>query len=124
VVVEGNDLQVNEASRSAAVALYTTEITIALHKAAKESDMLPCFVCNRMRSNNPENHASLKTIGEVQTCLLCDRNYCKKHSGTEEGVCEINHRSYYKNHPELRDTVCFPSTAAMKLATCESGSDC
>jgi hypothetical protein len=121
VVVEANDLRVNEASRSAAVALDTTEL--ALHKAAKESDMLPCFVCNRMQSGNPK-HASLKTIGDVQTCLLCDRNYCKKHSGTEEGVCEINHRSYYKNHPELRDTVCFPSVAAMKLATCESGSDC
>jgi hypothetical protein len=125
VVVEANDLRVKEALRpAAAVALDTTKITTALYKAAKESDMLPCHVCNRMQSDNPEKHANLKTIGDVQTCLLCDRNYCKKHSGTEERVCEINHRSYYKKHPKLRDTVCFPSVAAMKLATYESGSDC
>jgi hypothetical protein len=77
-----------------------------------------------MRTRNPKKHGNLKTIGDTQPCLLCDRNYCKIHSGTEEGVCEIDHVSYYNNHPELRDSVCFPDIAAMRLATYESGSDC
>ena len=122
VVVEANDLRANEPSRSAAVALDATYIiTVALHKAAKESDMLPCHVCESMRSGNPKKHANLRTIGDVQHCLLCNRNYCTKHSGKEESVCEIRHETYYKNH---RHTVCFPTVAAMKLATHESGSDC
>lgn len=77
-----------------------------------------------MKQRNPKKHGSLNTTGDVQICLLCDRSYCKDHSGAEKGVCEINHESYYRNHPDLRDTVCFPSMAAMKLATYESGSDC
>jgi hypothetical protein len=35
----------------------------------------------------------------TQICLLCDRAFCVDHKGKEEGVCEINHETYYRNHP-------------------------
>jgi len=31
-------------------------------------------------------------------CLLCARPFCETHRGKEDGVCEINHRTYFKNH--------------------------
>lgn len=34
-----------------------------------------------------------------QLCLLCNRAFCVDHKGKHEGVCEINHETYYRNHP-------------------------
>ena len=34
-----------------------------------------------------------------QLCLLCNRAFCVDHKGKEDGVCEINHETYYRNHP-------------------------
>jgi hypothetical protein len=34
-----------------------------------------------------------------QLCHLCDQAFCINHKRKEEGVCEINHETYYKNHP-------------------------
>ena len=36
-----------------------------------------------------------------QKCLLCNRNFCEKHKGTDEGVCEVNHGTYYQRHHRL-----------------------
>jgi len=37
-------------------------------------------------------------VGGVALCLLCDRLYCERHKGKEDGVCEINHMTYYRAH--------------------------
>jgi len=46
----------------------------------------------------------MQTVSGVQqTCLLCKRDYCEKHSaadgGLKSGVCEINHETYCRRHP-------------------------
>ncbi|PVH70652.1 hypothetical protein DL98DRAFT_521501 [Cadophora sp. DSE1049] len=41
----------------------------------------------------------LKDNPPTQLCLLCDRAFCVDHKGKEEDVCEINHETYYRNHP-------------------------
>ena len=50
-----------------------------------------------MRLRKPE----LKDKLPKQLCLLCDRPFCIDHKGSEDGVCEINHETYYRNHPAL-----------------------
>ena len=44
--------------------------------------------------------AKPKCSGELQTCLLCDRQFCSEHKSkaNETGVCEIDHHTYYRNH--------------------------
>jgi hypothetical protein len=69
-----------------------------------------CFVCERMRERKP-----VKSEGILQTCLLCDRDFCEMHKGTELQVCEINHISYYRNHPQLHDGI-YPDLAARNSA--------
>ncbi|KAL5040863.1 hypothetical protein BDW71DRAFT_201829 [Aspergillus fruticulosus] len=32
-------------------------------------------------------------------CVLCSRPFCVDHKGKENGVSEINHETYYRNHP-------------------------
>lgn len=54
-----------------------------------------CHVHNRMRLRKPH----LKDTLPTQICLLCDRAFCVDHKGKEDGVCEINHETYYRNHP-------------------------
>jgi hypothetical protein len=51
-----------------------------------------------MRLKNPQ----LKDTLPTQLCLLCDRAFCVDHKGKEDGVCEINHETYYRNHPAAR----------------------
>jgi hypothetical protein len=40
-----------------------------------------------------------------QLCVLCNRAFCVDHKGKEEGVCEINHETYYRNHPDLQENL-------------------
>ena len=37
-----------------------------------------------------------------QLCVLCNRAFCVDHKGNEDGVCEINHETYYRNHPDAQ----------------------
>jgi hypothetical protein len=69
-----------------------------------------CFVCERMRERKP-----VKSEGILQTCLLCDRDFCEMHKGAELQVCEINHISYYRNHPQLHHGI-YPDLAARNSA--------
>jgi hypothetical protein len=39
----------------------------------------------------------------TQLCLLCNRAFCVDHKGKEDGVCEINHETYYRNHPAAQE---------------------
>ncbi|KAL3473604.1 hypothetical protein BJX99DRAFT_233193 [Aspergillus californicus] len=48
-----------------------------------------------MRERKPYLRDKLPT----QLCVLCNRSFCVDHKGKEDGVCEINHLSYYRNHP-------------------------
>jgi hypothetical protein len=59
-----------------------------------------------MRERKP-----VKSQGILQTCLLCDRDFCEIHKGTELQVCEKNHISYYRNHSQLHDGI-YPDLAA------------
>ncbi|RMJ26579.1 hypothetical protein PHISP_02571 [Aspergillus sp. HF37] len=45
----------------------------------------------------------LKDNPPTQLCLLCDRAFCVDHKGKEEGVCEIDHETYYRNHPAAQE---------------------
>lgn len=78
---------------------------------------LECFVCERMRIGRPEKHGD-RPAAPTQLCLLCDRNYCNDHKGNEDGVCEINHTTYYRNHPQFNDI--YPDMAARNKAKKES----
>lgn len=68
-----------------------------------------CHICTKMRKSRPQKHSSLVSGSKVRTCLLCCRDFCNKHNGPEEDVCEINHRTYFKNHGDLEDV--YPSMA-------------
>lgn len=52
-----------------------------------------------MRLRKPYLKDSLPT----QLCHLCDRPFCIDHKGKEKGVCEINHETYYRNHPAAQN---------------------
>jgi hypothetical protein len=52
-----------------------------------------CHICERMAETK-----SITQEGDAALCLLCDRLYCEKYKGKEEGVCEINHLTYYRKH--------------------------
>jgi hypothetical protein len=54
-----------------------------------------CHVHDRVRFRKTH----LKDNLPNKTRLLCNRAFCVDHKETEEGVCEINHESYYRNHP-------------------------
>ena len=54
----------------------------------------PCHVHIAMRLKKLHLKDSLPT----QLCLLCDQAFCVDRKGKEEGVCEINHETYYRNH--------------------------
>lgn len=47
----------------------------------------------------------LKDTLPTQLCVLCNRYYCVDHKGIEDGVCEINHATYYEKHPALRNHI-------------------
>lgn len=49
-----------------------------------------------MRLRKPHLEDTLPT----QLCLLCNRAFCVDHKGKQEGVCEINHETYYLKHPK------------------------
>lgn len=59
-----------------------------------ESKQKHCRVCTQMQQRKPH----WKQEGPSLTCLLCSHPYCEEHKGTEKGVCEINHRTYWRNH--------------------------
>jgi hypothetical protein len=52
-----------------------------------------------MRLRKPHLKDNLPT----QLCLLCNRAFCVDHKGKEDGVCEINHETYYRNHPAAQE---------------------
>ncbi|CEL05807.1 hypothetical protein ASPCAL06921 [Aspergillus calidoustus] len=54
-----------------------------------------CHVHDKMRLRKPH----LKDTRPIQLCVLCNRSFCVDHKGKEDGVCEINHETYYRNHP-------------------------
>lgn len=58
-----------------------------------------CHVHDKMRLRKPHLKESLP----IKLCLLCDRAFCVDHKGKEEGVCEINHVTYYRNHPAAQE---------------------
>ncbi|EJT70139.1 hypothetical protein GGTG_12312 [Gaeumannomyces tritici R3-111a-1] len=82
--------------------------------AAAPHNPTPCHICARMRARRPAHvavlmgrwagevvegkHAHLETQGPVRDCILCARKYCEEHKGKDEGVCEINHQTYWDNH--------------------------
>ncbi|KAF2710261.1 hypothetical protein K504DRAFT_490431 [Pleomassaria siparia CBS 279.74] len=55
-----------------------------------------CHVCESMSENMKRPNGG----GYVLTCCLCNREYCQTHKGNHEpdDVCEINHKTYYRNH--------------------------
>ncbi|EKD13395.1 hypothetical protein MBM_08478 [Drepanopeziza brunnea f. sp. 'multigermtubi' MB_m1] len=38
-------------------------------------------------------------------CHLCNRAFCVEHKGEKEGVCEINHETYYRNHRGIQHSI-------------------
>lgn len=51
-----------------------------------------------MRLRKPHLQDNLPT----QLCILCNRAFCVDHKGKEDGVCEVNHETYYRNHPQAQ----------------------
>ncbi|KAL5332130.1 hypothetical protein BJX70DRAFT_408478 [Aspergillus crustosus] len=54
-----------------------------------------CHVHDRMRLRKPYPKDTLP----IQLYILCNHPFCVNHKGKEDGVCEINHKIYYQNHP-------------------------
>lgn len=67
-----------------------------------------------MRATRPDKHGNLPKTDVDQTCLLCNRNFCEKHKGKEEDVCEVNHETYYRNHRHIPGI--FPDLPAFEAA--------
>lgn len=61
----------------------------------------PCHIHDKMRSRKPD----LKDKLPNQLCLLYDRPFCIDHKGIENGICEINHETYYRRHPALQENI-------------------
>jgi len=64
---------------------------------------MDCYVCIQMIEHKPQ----WAQDGPSKLCLLCDNLFCAKHKGKDEGVCEINHETYYRrlDHRELHAPV-------------------
>ena len=62
----------------------------------------------------------VRQTGDSAVCLLCDRPYCQLHKAKEEdGVCEINHQTYYAKHPG--ESGIFPSLERRREQLGEDG---
>ncbi|KAJ5279339.1 hypothetical protein N7478_004711 [Penicillium angulare] len=68
-------------------------ISTKRYKMNQFSDVGPCHVHNGMREAKPYLEDNLPN----QLCLLCTRAFCVDHKGKEDGVCEINHVTCYRN---------------------------
>ncbi|KAF7883703.1 uncharacterized protein EAF02_005623 [Botrytis sinoallii] len=70
------------------------------------SDQPMCFICERMMSRpSSAQRVILSHPDELQHCLLCNRIFCATHKAVENNtICEINHQSYFRNHPQLHGT--------------------
>jgi hypothetical protein len=79
-----------------------------------------CFICKEMADTRPWKHYHLINSPEArqtERCLLCNREFCRAHSlkesDMEEPVCEVNHKTYYRNHREFQDI--YPSLEERKM---------
>ncbi|KAI9237873.1 MAG: hypothetical protein BYD32DRAFT_415350 [Podila humilis] len=64
-----------------------------------------CHVCQKMILRK----GTAKYFQEpLRRCLLCNKTYCASHGSPsyanptpdmEDGVCEINHHTYFRKHP-------------------------
>ncbi|KFX97234.1 hypothetical protein V495_05212 [Pseudogymnoascus sp. VKM F-4514 (FW-929)] len=75
----------------------TPTTTIPTAQAPK----LRCHICIQMQIRRP----LWTQPGPTKECLLCVRQYCSKHAAPSEEVrgeevCEINHKAYYRKHPQ------------------------
>lgn len=68
-------------------------------QAAVMSQRLKCHVCSAMRFKKDSQYET----GNVNHCVLCNRDFCEAHKSSEhpEQVCEIVHESYYRNHSQI-----------------------
>lgn len=39
----------------------------------------------------------MKQVSPSTICVLCNNPFCERHKGSDEGVCEIKHETYYNN---------------------------
>ena len=39
----------------------------------------------------------------IELCVLCNRPFCANHKGIRDGVCEIDHVTYYYKHPDAEN---------------------
>jgi hypothetical protein len=69
-----------------------------------------------MHRRNPDKRGSRRTKGAVTTCLLCNRDFCETHKGGEDGICEINHGTYCRGHPNLNNI--YPTLAVRERMVC------
>ena len=114
-LILGNSLE----SKTRSIILFqrSTLLSItsrSLKMSSTIMDSIECHVCESMRRNNPKKHSGLETVGPCCMCLLCDRDFCKSHGDIPSEVCENNHISYCRNHPQM--THIFPSLDAYKKA--------
>lgn len=65
----------------------------------------PCFLCEKLPQESPDS---------TKQCLLCNRPFCATHKGHFENTCEVNHSSYYHDHPNLPNV--FPSLGERERA--------
>lgn len=47
---------------------------------------------------NHEKNSRYRQTGRSSLCVLCDRPYCESHRGTENKVCNIDHRRCYNEN--------------------------
>ncbi|KAE9374797.1 hypothetical protein N431DRAFT_533686 [Stipitochalara longipes BDJ] len=60
-----------------------------------DDEIWECHVCTRMQARTRWSQGS-----PSWWCVLCARPCCKEHSGKEQNVCEINHLTYFRSHPQ------------------------
>ena len=74
-----------------------------------QAEVDSCYLCDEQ---NPGDFAP--TTKFLDGCLLCNRSFCPIHKGQWDHVCNINHSTYYHEHPNLPDV--YPSLGEREKA--------
>ncbi|KAL3441271.1 hypothetical protein BJX65DRAFT_288782 [Aspergillus insuetus] len=79
--------------------------------------MTICYVCEDMASRKRRRGLLSEPSSMItEECLLCARPFCDRHRSNKhaEGVCEVNHATYYARHQHLPGI--YPSMQARETA--------
>lgn len=91
-------------------------LTLLAKRSAGDPD---CYVCLQIAQRKAVTQGT-----HCRTCLLCNNPYCETHKGSDDGTCNINHRTYYskpKHRARHASVEIFPSIEARRQRLSDIG---